>query len=115
MESKTAARIVAALGVALVLASPRPARAQTMSFSIYNDASASSAGTITSWSTVVDNSSCYSHSNYMTRLTIWSPTGRSSTQQSSGLYSSTQISIGSDFGEYTMATQGMQRHERWVR
>jgi hypothetical protein len=55
---------------------------------------------------VIDGRSGCSHSNYFTTVSVYSPSSRSATSSSGGLYASTSIPISAEFGDYTVATTG---------
>jgi hypothetical protein len=96
--------------IAIILAAccafAQGAAAQTMSFSTYSDAAANSSGVINMWTTVVDSSSGCSHGNYLTTARVVSPSNRTSSSSSSGLSSSTNLSIDDEWGDYSLVTTG---------
>ena len=99
--------LVFALVAMCLCASPALGQSYGMSFSIYRDAYASSdLSTLHMWTTVSDNSWGCTHSNYNTVAHIVSPTGRNSYHQSTGLSSSTSITINDEMGDYTISTSG---------
>lgn len=94
-----AAVAACALGIAA------PCVGQTMSFSVYTDASADEDGVITMWGNVEDNSTCY-HTNYSTTANIVSPSGRTSSTSFSGLEASTSLDIDAEEGNFNVYING---------
>ena len=76
-----------------------------MSFSVYNGG-AVGGGNVYANSTVIDNSTGCTHSNYFMRTTITSPSGRLAVGETYGLGVSASLSIAGEFGNYTIVTGG---------
>ena len=109
MRTQSKASLAAALSYAVVLLSllVGTAHAGTMSFSVYSDGAINSSLTLVyNYSNVFDNSSGCTHSNYSTTATIVSPSNRTATLQSSGLHSTTSLSINGEYGTYNFTTSG---------
>lgn len=89
------------------LALPGSALAQGMSFSVYADAAPNSdLSYLYVSSSVIDGSWGCSHFNYMSTVSVYSPSNRSATATAGGLSVSTAIPISAEFGNYTVATYG---------
>lgn len=80
---------------------------QVMQFSVYNDSSISSDGT-TAYNgvSVVDSSSCYSHSGYMTTAQIYTPDSRSASSQNPGLTANVSIAFNDVSGDWSFVGTG---------
>jgi hypothetical protein len=89
------------------VARPSLAQASGMSFSVYTDIDQTQDfANMYVQATVIDSSwGCY-HGSYMTTTHIYSPSSRYTSSQSSGMYSTTSISINGEYGEYTAYTSG---------
>lgn len=78
-----------------------------MSFSVNTGASISQdLSYLYASSTVIDYSWGCSHSSYSTRVTIYSPSGRVASSQSSGLQASVSLATAGEFGTYSIVTTG---------
>lgn len=95
-----------ALVIGAVPAITSPASAQSMSFSVYQDAALSNAFLVHGYVTVQDNSWGCTHGNYSTTANIYSPTGRNNPGTSGGLYSNTTLSMNGEEGNYTVVGLG---------
>ena len=84
-----------------------PLVAQTMRFSVYTDWSVGTDGnTLYSGQSVIDQSTCYLHSNYLTNAIIYAPDGRQASAQSSGLYANTSIALNGVTGNFSLVGSG---------
>lgn len=87
---------------------PPPPPPGRMSFSVYSDHSLSWSGdaTVYGYSSVIDNSSGCSHSNYSTTTRLLSPSGRQASSTSPGLSSSAGLVFGGEAGQWQVVTTG---------
>jgi hypothetical protein len=89
-----------------LIAYPTLVHAQTMSFSVYTDASSPDDLTLYMTANVVDNSSGCSHGGYTTTAHITSPSGRVAMSTQSGLQSTTSLQILAESGDFQLDTSG---------
>lgn len=84
------------------------ASAQVMSFSIYTAGGIDEASAqIYTSSTVYDDSTCYSHSNYQTKFQLISPDNSYSAEYNTGgLYGDVRLDIGGYDSDYSVVTRG---------
>lgn len=82
-----------------------PVFAQSMSFSVYTNATAG-YGNVNISGSVLDNSTGCSHSGYSTTATISSPSSRGASSTGSGLSASASLAIDGEFGTYSMTVTG---------
>jgi len=76
-----------------------------MNFSVHTD-TGYTQGWVYGNSSVIDLSWGCNHSNYATRTTIYSPSGRSSPAQCSGLQCGASMAVSGEYGTYTVVTTG---------
>jgi hypothetical protein len=99
--------VCATAAVVLLVALSKPATAQTVQFSVYTNWSIGSDGnTLYSAESVIDQSTCYAHSNYVTTAFIYAPDGRQASSQSAGLYANTSMPLNGVSGNYSLVASG---------
>lgn len=107
MRYLTIQRLLSTAALAWTLLFAAPLTAQVMSFSVYTDAYATNNNdTIVTYTSVSDNSTGCSHSNYVTHAQIYSPSGRNSSAQGGSLYATTSIAFNGEEGTYSIAGYG---------
>jgi hypothetical protein len=91
-----------------LLSVARDGLASGMSFSVYTDIDQTQDfSSMYVHATVIDSSWGCSHYSYMTTTHIYSPSSRYASSQSSGMQSTTSISIEGEYGECTAYTSGL--------